>query len=201
MDNELFLQNAKNTYETLNYFTIKNNMLILNYNGTYMVPIKYTDLSKLNTNIFLLNPHEIINLIYMLELLHNNTLTEQEKTFINGYVKNYLKINDDVLNGNDKLQMTSYLLSIPIYTAYDPSFINTEPSILIQNIINEHSESLNSGKSKYPKLVLKNDNFIPIEDENDLLNEFGKAGFTTIILISTAIIATCLYIAFFIVNK
>ena len=96
-------------------------------------------------------------------------------------------------------------LSIPIYTSYDPKYIDKPASIIINELLNNHSQEIESGKSNVQTLALRPNNIpntIIREDfEDSPLNDFGKAGFTTIILIVGAVVLTSLYIAFFIIGK
>ena len=39
MNNEMFLKQYQNLYESLQYFSINENKLILNYEGTYTLPL------------------------------------------------------------------------------------------------------------------------------------------------------------------
>ena len=89
MSNQDFLINYQNRYESLKYFTINNNTLILKDNGVFMQDISHTNLARLNPNLFLLSPVEIYQIIYMLELLYKNNLSEYEINFANTYINNY----------------------------------------------------------------------------------------------------------------
>ena len=70
MNNEEYLINLYNSYPNAHYFTIKNNKLILEFeNRVYELPIKEINLYKINPNIFLLNPMETFQIIYILIIL------------------------------------------------------------------------------------------------------------------------------------
>ncbi|MBE6156388.1 MAG: hypothetical protein E7161_01405 [Firmicutes bacterium] len=208
MSNEIFLAQMKYKYESLQYFSIQNGLLVLNYQGTFTIPFENVYLANLNENLFLMDPNEIFHILYMLELLPKPQLNNFDEEFIINYVNRYLQYNDSALehsnnpHNNEALFELKKKLSgfqIPIYLSYDPQFENTPTSIAIQNIMNLHSEEIEQGKGNHQKLVRINPKFAPIEEESNLV-AFEKAGFTTLILIITAIVATCLYIAFFMVN-
>lgn len=198
MDNKTFLEQITKTYPSLKYFNIDNEVLILNYDKIYNIPFKYTNLANLNPVIFLLNPIELFQTLYIIELFYKQNLSEDEKKFIYDFVSRYLKLNEDFLANKNNEENRVYALSIPIYLAYDNSFSNTPCAKLIAMILMDNNNLIETGKSKGPKLVLNNSNFSSpyIEDDNDL----EKAGFTTILLIVSAITITSLYIAFFIMN-
>ena len=200
MDNKLYIEQMKNYYDSLKYFNIENNKLILNYNGYYKIPLIYTNLQLLNTNLFILNPIEIFQIIYMLELLNKNNLKQNEIDFINNYTKKYLTLkNNNIIENNTDYDNRIWCLSMPVYRSYDEKYINNEGSKIIQNIIQENNKEIENGHSKEPKLVLKNPNFALIEEESTFEN-FKNAGFTTLMLIVSAIISTLTYIIFF-MNK
>jgi len=199
MQNKAFLNHMKTLYDSLKFFEIDNNKLILNYNGTYIIPFNNVLLDKLNQNLFLLEPNEIIHILYMLELLPKKSITKEENEFINNYILRYLKLNDMALSNSNIDTNLIWGLSIPIYSSYDQNFIDNPCSKIIQNIINNHTEEIETSRGNHPRLILTNPQFAPIE-EVDNLNNIEKAGFTSIILISLAITITCIYIAFFIVG-
>lgn len=200
MDNKLYIEQMKNYYDSLKYFNVENNKLILNYNGYYKIPLIYTNLQLLNTNLFILNPIEIFQIIYMLELLNKNNLKQNEIDFINNYTKKYLTLkNNNTIENNTDYDNRIWCLSMPVYRSYDEKYINNEGSKIIQNIIQENNKEIENGHSKEPKLVLKNPNFALIEEESNFEN-FKNAGFTTLMLIVSAIISTLTYIIFF-MNK
>ena len=203
MENKIFLEQMKNYFDSLKYFDIQDNFLILHTDKIYRIPIFHTYLSQLEQNIFLLHPIEIIQIIYLLELFYKTTLSEIEKDFIKNYTNKYLSLSENSTNGNDINQNRLWCLELPINNAYKEEFSEYPCSKLIISLIDKHLEEINSGLGKSPKLVLiKNDNpnFL-IEEEYDELKTFEKAGFTTILLILSSIISTCLYIAYFIMGK
>lgn len=205
MNNEDFLKTYQNKYESLRYFTISNNRLILNYNKPSMIPLLYFKFSSLNQNlydrIFSLNPNQIFPIIYMFELLYKPTeLTPYEEKYIEDYVNSYNELGNAILSNSDESNSNLRdCLGIPIDFSYNSYFTNTYCSQKIHSLIESNIEKSQSGLG--PKLVLSNANFGKFREEDNLLDDvsnLGKAGFTTLILISTSIIATCLYIAFFI---
>ena len=201
MENGLYLQFLKNNTEysnSLRYFSIEGNKLILNLDKEYHINLVHTKLQQLNTNIFLLNPKEILHIIYMIELLHQQEVSEKETQFIESYTNNYLKYHDLAVDGENVDQNTLFCLNIPIYYAYDPNLINNAGSIIVRNIINNHTEAYESTHGKHPKLVLTTTISTPVEE--DYLKEFEKAGFTTLLLIAGAVVGSCIYIINFILN-
>ena len=154
MNNELFLIQMANQFDSLKYFKIENNTLILNFNGLYKIPFTNVSFANLNPNLFLLNPNEIFHILYMLELLPKNSLNDNEKNFINSYVNRYLSLNDLALENKEIDTNLVWCLSIPIYTSYDPENLDKESSKLIQDIVNNHSELVANSKGNHQKLVL-----------------------------------------------
>lgn len=201
MDNELFLNQYKNIYNSLTYFSFKGNILVLEYNNTILeTPLNYTSLSNLNNSVFMQNPIDIFNIIHMLELLYKKELNDTEVQFITNYIKAYLDLNDLALEGQNDQQERLWCLSIPVYSSYDPKVYANPGAQIIQNETTNHIEDRQSGKSNsnVQKLVLSNPNMPSTYD--DTLHSFEKAGFTTILLIAGTIAATCIYIAYFIVG-
>lgn len=199
MDNEMYLNQMKNTYESLRYFSIKENFLTLNLETTYRIPFSNVNLATLNQNLFILDPSEIFHILYMLQLLPQQEITKEEETFINQYVTRYLKLNDMALTESNLDTNLIWGLSIPIYSSYDPDCINNPACQIIQHIINNHSEEIENSKGKHPRLVLTNPNFENTSNEVELTS-FEKAGFTTLLLIWSSVAATCAYIAYFILS-
>lgn len=201
MNNKIFLSQMQNIYESLRYFRIEEDKLVLELDGTYKIPFSNVLLANLNPNLFLLEPKELLHVLYMLELLPKVQINENETKFIEQYVTRYLKINDLSLANADVDSNQTWCLSIPIYSSYDPIYINNPTSILIQNIINNHTSEIENSIGKHPKLVLTNPNYTSnLEEDDDYINNFEKAGFATIILIAFAVTITCLYIACFIIK-
>lgn len=204
MSNENALKNLKNYYESLQYFSIQNNMLILNSNQTtYVMPLTHINLASLNPSLFLLSPIQIYHVLYMLELLYKENITDVDINFIKSYVNNYLKINKEYLDGNSEYEFLSSMLGIPINLSYDNSFSNSETGVVIQNLMTSYNNDLEGGKSTGKKLVLSNGITFAQEEDNriDIYEKYTKAGFATFLLIASTIVATCIYIIFFIYNK
>lgn len=199
MNNEIYLNQMKNTYESLRYFSIEGNLLVLKLETTYKIPFTNVNLTTLNQNLFTLDPSEIFHILYMLQLLPQKEISTQEEAFINQYVTRYLKLNDMALTESNLDTNLIWGLSIPIYSSYDPEYINNPGCQIIQNTINNHSEEIENSKGKHPRLVLTNPNFEQTYDEVELTS-FEKAGFTTLLLIWSTVAATCAYIAYFIIS-
>ncbi len=201
MNNKEYLEMAKNRYGSLKYFTIEGNVLFLN---NFKIPLINVQLSSLNPSLFELNPTEIFQIIYMLELLYKPVINEEEKKFIFNYVTAYLKLNDAALEGQNVNNNELWCLSIPIYKSYDSELIQNGGSMAIQEQMNNHNNEIETGRGNHMALVLTNPNLpngsYPL-NTNDSIEDLTRAGFTTIILIAGAVALTCLYIAFFIFNS
>ena len=200
MDNELFLQKYRDIYESLQAFSIQDNTLILNYNGVFMMNISHIKLSSLNTNLFLLSPTEIYQVLYMLELLYNDQVTNYEINFVTSYVNNYLNLNDSLLSNGENtkdLEQKTNILGIPIYTSYDEGFNDKPVSNLVKDLLNKHMNDLENGQSKGQRLVRINPNVITEETDFDYLK---NAGFTALALILLGVITTTAYIFYFVIN-
>ncbi len=197
MDNKYFLENLRSTYESLKFFTIEDNFLILNYNGTFKIKLENVVLSNLNPNLFRLAPNEILQVIYVLELLFKANLSENEAKFVESYANKYANLSKEALSSDEFDENHLWCLSIPIYTAYDEAFINNLGSKIIQDTLNKQANAVNNGKSLQPKLVLAKDNLPSLEDDEAMKN-FAQAGFATFILIASTIGLTILYIVYFI---
>ena len=61
------------------------------------------------------------------------------------YANKYLKLNDLAIENNGVDGNLVWCFSIPIYSSYDPEFLNNPCSSIIQKIINSHSENLENG--------------------------------------------------------
>lgn len=199
MNNELLLNELQNSFPNLRYFKLSNNVLSLEFDGSYRIPFINTSLSNINPNLFLQNPKEIFNILYMLELLNKNELNESEIAFITSFVNRYLKYSDLATKGNEVDKDLLWCLSIPIYTSYDPNYIENMGSSIIQNIINSHSEEIENSKCMHERLVLTHPDFGGNYEE-DTFSYLEKAGFATLTLIGGAITFTLLFIIFFIVK-
>ena len=202
MDNEIIFRNLQNSYDSLKYFTIRNNILYFKDNDKlYSLPLQIVNISKLNPNLFLIKPRDIYRVIYLLETINKKEITEYDSEFIKQFTNKYLKLESDGLESSDINENEIMCLGIPIYTSYDPMFMNNPGSKLIQDILNNHTEQIENGKSHGQKLVLTNPMFPKTEDEPNDLIEFGKAGFTATFLIILTVIITSIYITLFILNK
>lgn len=199
MNNKAYLNQMKNTYASLRYFSIEDNYLILALDRDYKIPISNINLSSLNQNLFILEPSEIFHIIYTLQLLPQSEITQDEEIFIKQYVTRYLKLNDMALTESNLDTNLIWGLSIPIYSSYDPECINNPSCQIIHNMINNHSEEIENNKGKHPRLVLTNPNFESTSNEVELTS-FEKAGFTTMLIIWSTVAATCAYIAYFFVH-
>ncbi len=201
MRNELFISEYRHIYNSLNYFKIVNNKLVLDYNNrTYIMPLNNILLYNLSPQLYTLNPIELFQTIYILELLYKFDLNESEYKFINDYVNKYLNLHDLQMGNQINEEERVNALSIPIYTSYSDTFINSKGALFIQDLVNKHTEVVESGKGKGVKLVLTNPNFKGTEEEEFDYNYLEKAGFGTIALISSAILLTALYVLIFIMN-
>lgn len=201
MSNEEYLKYLQNYNDNAKLFQIHTNSLILNYNGTFKMPLTHTTLNELNPNIFNLDPRETFQIIYVLELLYKEKLSEGEINFVTNYTQKYLSLNDSVLENDSNDKDRVWCLSIPIYKAYDPMFIETPTAITINKVINNHSEIIESGKGMQKRLVLENKNIPTIFDEEDNLPiNMEKAGFISLLFIVGAVIATVSYITYYIIR-
>lgn len=199
----MFLQQMKNYFDSLKYFDIQDNYLILNIEKIFKTPLFHIYLSQLDQNIFTLHPTEIFQIIYVLELFYKPKLSDNEQNFITNYTNKYLALSENNVNGQDINKNRLWCLEIPINYAYKEEFAEYPASKLIISIIDKRNEEITSGLGKTPKLILvkgDNPNF-EIEQEIDEVKSLEKAGFTTLLLIATSAIGTCLYIAYFILGR
>lgn len=201
MSNELFFKNIQNNYESLKYFIVKDNMLYFkdNDNKMYSLPLTF-NLAEVNNNLFLLKPRDIYRVLYLLELLSHNELNNNDAEFIKQYTEKYIKLEQERLENNSVSELETLCLGIPIYESYNPIYMEKPASILMQNILNNQTEKIENGKSHGKKLVLVNPNFPKVENDENSLEDLGKAGFTAIMLVVLTVILTSLYIAFFIIK-
>lgn len=203
MDNKSFLEKNKNKFPNLKYFYINNNSLVLNAQTPYFIPLNYINLSKLPTTIYYLNPIIIYKILYMFEFLHKPNISEKEKKFIEDYTANYFEMNKKAIENNEVNNMELYGFGLPINFSYDEQFKNNPASIIIKNFIDNKENDIENGRESIQKLILskgQNANF-DIEEEFDSIKSFEKAGFTSLLLITSSIISTILYIAYFILGK
>ncbi len=203
MDNELVLKNLQKSYDSLRCFVIKNNILYFkDDNKIYQLPLQTVNISNLNHNLFLIKPRDIYRIIYLLEILNKKEITEYDSEFIKQYTVKYLKLEKERLENAEVDENEIMCLKMPIDLAYNSIYSNNPSSLLIQNIINNYAEQIESGKSHGKKLVLEKENLPKtLDDEPNTWIDLGKAGFTTTFLIVLTIILTSVYIAFFVLNK
>ncbi len=203
MNNEEYLKKLQSIFPNLQFFKIENNILILEYDGLFKMPLIHLNLSLINPNLFYLNPKEIFQVLYILELLYKNSLTEQEQAFIMSFMNMYLSLNDFVKSHNsENEEMHVSSLGIPVLYSYEEAFTNNPASQIIQTMINNHDNEILSGKNKQPRLVRTNEtmaNFMPVEEDLNFI-DYGKAGFTTLLLIGGAIVSSIFYITSFIIG-
>lgn len=203
MNNNVFFKQIKPFYESLKYFELKNNYLILYANQTFILPLIHTNLSTINKDIFLAEPSEIFHFLQMHELLFKMDLTEKEKEYIKNFTNKYLYLKNNNNNGLEVNNITLWCLELIISTSFTEELINNPASQEIISIIDNFSKEFESGLGNGMRLVLTkngNQNF-EIEEEIDNIKNFEKAGFTTLFLIIFTIIITCIFIAFFIMNN
>ncbi len=203
MNNELFLKNYKDIYNSLNYFTYQDNFLIFHINEGIKIPLTHVNLvDYANSTLYYLSPNEIFQVIYMLEILYLSNLTEGKINYIKDYTKKYLDLYDKVSNNETDDELRYEAISIPINLSYNDEFNNMSASMIIKEMINNHLENTEKSRGNGKALVLSkhdNPNFEMVYEENPI-ETVTKAGFTTIILIATTITLTCLYLAYFVIN-
>ncbi len=207
MSNEEYLINLYNSYPNAHYFTIKDNKLVLEIEDrAYELPIKDFNLSKINPNIFLLKPVEAFQIIYLLLLLTQDIIDKNEENIVTNYTFRYIELSNKVNTFEDSnIQLEHSLLSIPMYTADDPLYINKPASRIIRSMLDnyaleqdkEESEKGGRGNSR----VLKNPNGSINFDEGNNFIDYSKAGFVTLVLILGAVAITVTYITTYILNK
>ena len=92
----------------------------------------------------------------------------------------------------------TYKIELPIEMASLDLYKNNEGSTIINDMIENHLKDVRSGRSNAQKLVLTNSAFPKTIDDDNKLEEFGHAGFTTIFIVIATVLLTSLYIAYFI---
>ena len=205
MDNDTIFITLQNSYDSLKYFNVKNNILYFKDNEhIYNLPLNIVNLYTLNNNLFLLKPRDIYRIIYLLELLEKENITENDIEFIKQYTEKYIKLEQSRIEKDnnhdiDENEVSSF--SIPIYTSYDPRFANKPTSKIIDELLYKHTKQIEEGTSKGQKLVRINPNFPKEDEQNNYLSDFGKAGFTTLLLIIGTVIITSLYIAYYVIGN
>lgn len=210
MSNEEYLLTLYNSYNNARYFSLKNGNFILNmYNAENKkpeIPLNNLILSAINPCIFLLHPAETFQIIHMLELLYKRNLSDNEKNFIISYTYKYMELPEESLTDGSDINR-NYSLSIPIYTSYDPLFIEMPASLIIQELLIKNSKENENSNGKQQSLTLKNNsiknsNIIPIDSEDRFdFAEYRSAGFATLVLIGATVILTVLYITTYIIQK
>lgn len=202
MNNQVFINQMKNYYESLQYFSIENNYLILNIeDNSYKIPFTNVDLTMLSPNLFYIEPKELFHILYMLELLTKTTLTDYEIDFVKKYVNRYLTLNDLALEKDGMNTELVWGIGIPIYNSYDPDKASNPAAMVISEILNSHTETLESGRGNHQVLSLKPNGPFAMLDEDPTPADFTKAGFTTLALIFTAAISTIMYIVNFMLGN
>lgn len=198
MNNNDYLNKLKPIYNSLLYFDIKDNYLILTTNKTFILKLIHTDLSQINPDIFLAEPGEIFHFIQMNELLYKSEINEKEIIYIKDFTSRYLKIKQKNNEGNEINNITLWCLELLISKSFNEEFINNPASKIITSLIEEDNEKIKSGLNTGLRLVLTKESD-PTTNNNNI-RELEKAGFTTIILISLTIILTCIYFINFVIN-
>ena len=94
MSNEIFIEQYKNNYPSLTFFTISNDRLILKIQATYTIPFTHVILAQVNPLLFTLNPIELFQALYILELFYKPELQPKDSTFITNYVNKYIELNN-----------------------------------------------------------------------------------------------------------
>ena len=183
MGNEIYFNKIKSQYDSLADMFIKNNVL---YYKNYTLPLS-VNLNSFNTALFLLSPENIINIIYIYQLLSKNDLTTIEIESLIKYAKMYFEIK----NNSEKANL-QFGYSIPIFMAYEPEFENYKGSQILREEFTklcDSYEKTDSAKNAQYVRVLKNNN-IPANSEYDdylefseKINQLQNAGFTVIFLI------------------
>ncbi len=183
MDNEIYFNKIKNQYDSLADMYIKNNVL---YYKNYTLPLS-VNLNRFNPALFLLSSEDIINIIYVYQLLSKDDLTTTEIESLIKYAKIYFEIKN-----NPKEINLQFGFSIPIFVAYEQEYENYKGSQILREEFTklcDNYEKSDSAKNAQYVRVLKNNN-IPAKSEYDeylefseKINQIQSAGFTVIFLI------------------
>lgn len=203
MDNKTYFNQIKPFYNSLKFFDIKDNYLILNSKQTFILPLIHTNLSQFNKDIFLASPGEIFHILQINELLYKEQLSENEKKYIIDFTQKYLDLKKQNNEENNINTITLWCLEIIISKAFQEEFVNNPASKEITMLIDNNTKDFENGRNTGVKLVLSkgnNQNFEIIEDF-DSVKTFEKAGFTTLFLVIITVILTCIFITFFILNN
>ena len=202
MNNEVYFKQIKPFYNSLKYFDVKNNYLILHTTKDFVLPLIKTNLELINKDIFLAQPNEIFHFFQMHELLYKQELTEKEIAYISDFTNKYLQLKNNNNEGKDINNITLWCIELLISIAFRDEFINNPASQKIISLIDNFNKELESGLNTSVKLVLTkngNQNFL-IEEEIDNIKNFEKAGFTTLFIVIITVVLTCLFLAFFIMK-
>ena len=202
MNNEVYFKQIKPFYNSLKYFDVKNNYLILHTTQDFILPLIKTNLELINKDIFLAQPNEIFHFFQMHELLYKQELTEKEIAYISDFTNKYLQLKNNNNEGKDINNITLWCIELLISIAFRDEFINNPASQKIISLIDNFNKELESGLNTSVKLVLTkngNQNFL-IEEEIDNIKNFEKAGFTTLFIVIITVVLTCLFLAFFIMK-
>lgn len=204
MTNEEYLSLMKKQYDSLANFYIKNNILFLKTPSmTYQLPLSIP-LNTIHPNVFNTNEINIINILYIYQLLYKPNLTEIEINAVNTYTNNYLNLEQKKMVGENISDEDIFSLSIPIFTSYNESLVNSPAAILIKQNFNKFNETIEKsnggGKDKQLVRTLKladmpdTEQFLEYQEFSDRLKNIQNAGFTTIFLIAFAVFSTLIVI-------
>lgn len=204
MTNEEYLSLMKKQYDSLANFYIKNNILFLKTPSmTYQLPLSIS-LNAIHPNVFNTNEINIINILYIYQLLYKPNLTEIEINAVNTYTNNYLNLEQKKMTGETISDEDIFSLSVPIFTSYDESLVNSPAAILIKQSFNKFNEAIEksngSGKDKQLTRTLKladmpdTEQFLEYKEFSDKIKTLQNAGFTTIFLIAFAVFSTLIVI-------
>lgn len=202
--NQLYLDSVKNMYESLHDFSITNNVLYYKKdNVVYQLPL-IVNLSAFNPALYSLSPEEIINVLYVYQLLYKSVLSDQEKELMVKYTNKYFEYNN-----NPELSPSNVFgLSIPVYTSYDDAFANSPGAMIIRAELTSKNEALEKyqnsveGRQKQMVRTLKKDDlpnteaYLEYEEFANKLNRIQNAGFTTIFIIIGTVVATAISLLF-----
>lgn len=204
MTNEEYLSLMKKQYDSLANFYIKNNILFLKTPSmTYQLPLSIP-LNAIHPNVFNTNEINIINILYIYQLLYKPNLTEIEINAVNSYTNNYLNLEQKKIAGETISDEDIFSLSIPIFTSYDESLVNSPAAVLIKQSFNKFNEAIEkangTGNNKQLTRTLKladmpdTEQFLEYKEFSDKIKTLQNAGFTTIFLIAFAVFSTLIII-------
>lgn len=216
MSNNEYLIYLQKQHESMRYFQMQGNKLILSINRRENDSVK-TDyltilidhlnlalLDQMNPSLFYQNPLDIYSILTLLELFYKVQLTNQDLNYIHSYVSDFIKIQSPLINnttndGNNMNYIRCTCLEMPIVLADNPSFENSPCAIEIRKMLNANLENVTSGKGNCVRLVrTKGDFDYSDEDEiEDMTKIVEKAGFTTISIIVLGVVLACSYLIYF----